>query len=175
MITPEQIAALKYMIFASKDGTDLSKRAMAFLIDQSEGLTKEVCLTLVADREGYTAEEIDALMSGVSTMESSVRTTYLNELLLVTGSGFKFDIHYGDFDPCRSGDPFSCAGQFAGARVGSQVLDPALAREGMPLRYTLWLSKSRYSRQAALVVAGRNELEQINLEKPGLYPSIEPA
>ena len=60
MITPEQIAALKYMIFASKDGTDLSKRAMAFLIDQSEGLTKEVCLTLVADREGYTAEEIDA-------------------------------------------------------------------------------------------------------------------
>ena len=54
MITPKQVAALKYMIFNAKNGTELSKRVLAFLIESSEELTKEVCLSLVADREGYT-------------------------------------------------------------------------------------------------------------------------
>ena len=60
MFTSKQISALRYMIFSAKNGTELSMRVLAFLIESSEEFTKEVCLSLVADREGYTADEISA-------------------------------------------------------------------------------------------------------------------
>ena len=174
MVTSKQIAALKYMIFIAKNGTDLSKRVLAFLIDQSEELTKEVCLTLMADREGYTADEVNAAAHGMHGMESCNGTTHLDQILHAMGSEFSFSVHYGDFDPNRPDDPFNTDGMFAGCDR-SQVTRLGLILEGMPLRYTFWLSKQEYSRQAKLVVAVREELEQINLEKPGLYPTLEPA
>lgn len=173
MFTTKQIAALKYLIFNAKDGTELSKRVLAFLIESSERLTKEVCLSLVANREGYTAEEISAAGLGVGCMNSSQGTTHLNEIFDVMKCKLSFSLHYGDFDPTRENDPFNCDGQFAGLDL-SKVHRPGLAREGMPTRYTFWLSKKLYSRQATLVIATREELEQINLKQPGLYPELEP-
>lgn len=172
MVTLRQIAALKFMIFIAKNGTEVSKRVLAFLIDQSEELTREVCLTLVVNREGYTADEINAAAHGVGGMQSGGGTTHLNELLEAMGCGMIFSIHYGDFDPSRGSDPFNNDGQFAGASI-SQVVEPGVIREGMPLRYTFWLAQQRYSRQATLVVTTREELEQIDLKKSGLYPSLE--
>jgi hypothetical protein len=174
MFTFKQIAALRYMIFNAKNGTELSKRVLAFLIEASEELTKEVCLSLVADREGYTADEILAAGCGVSSMESCNGTTHLDQILHAMGSELRFSVHYGDFDPARTDDSFNSDGQFAGCSR-SQVTRPGLVREGMPLRYTFWLSKTNYSRRATLVVATRELIEQINLKKPGLYPSLEPA
>ena len=174
MVTAKQIAALKYMIFNAKNGTELSKRVLAFLIDQSEELTIEVCLTLVANREGYTADEISAAAHGVRGMKSCNGTTHLDQILRVMGSELSFSYHYGDFDPARSADPFSSDGQFADWS-SAQVSKPELLREGMPLRYTVWLSKQNYSRQANLLVATREEFKQIDLAKPGLYPTLEPA
>ncbi len=171
MFTSKQIAALRYMIFNAKNGTELSKRVLAFLIESSEELTKEVCLSLVADREGYTADEISAAGHGVGGMDSCNGTTHLDQILAAMGSELSFSVHYGDFDPTHTDDPFSQAGQFA----GWPQADLESRREGMPMRYTFWLSKKNYSRQAKLVVATREELDQINLEKPGLYPSLEPA
>ena len=173
MFTTRQIAGLRYMIFNAKAGTDLSKRILAFLIDRSEELTKEVCLTLVENREGYTADEISAAAYGVGAMQSSCRTTHLDELLCVMGSELCFSVHYGDFDPDRAGDLFNSDGQFAGWDR-TQVARDGKIREGMPLRYTFWLAKRLYSRRTALVASTREELEQINLKKPGLYPSLEP-
>lgn len=174
MFTSKQIAALRYMIFNAKNGNELSKRVLAFLIESSEELTKEVCLSLVADREGYTADEISAAGYGVHDMESCNGTTHIDQILDAMGSELSFSVHYGDFDPTRTDDPFSSDGQFAGYSK-FKVTRPGLLREGMPLRYTFWLSKQDYSRQAALVVATREELEQIDLKKPGLYPRLEPA
>ena len=174
MFTPKQIAALRYMIFKAKDGTELSKRVLAFLIESSEGLTKDVCLSLVADREGYTRDEIRDAGQGVGGMASSNGTTHLDQILNVLGSELVFSVHYGDFDPTRLDDPFNSDGQFAGWHF-SQVSDAGLIREGMPLRYTFWLSKESFSLQATLVVTTRAALEQINLERPGLYPTLEPA
>lgn len=174
MFKSKQIVALKYMIFRSKDGNELSKQVLALLVDSSERLTKDVCLSLVADREGYTIDEISTVVSGVGEMQNSYGTTHINEILDVMGSKLKFSYHYGDFDPSRTDDSFNCDGQFAG-HSESKVSRPGLVREGMPLRYTFWLSKDDYSRQATLVVATREDLEQINLKKPGLYPSLEPA
>lgn len=160
------------MIFKAKDGTDLSKKILALLIDRSERLTKEVCLTLVADREGYNAEEIDSAAHGLGAMQSCNCSTHLDQLLHLMGSGLQFECHYGDFDPNRDGDPFSSAGMFAGF-PREMVPDKELIIEGMPVRYTFWLSAQIYSRQATLVVATRENLEQIDLEKPGLYPTFE--
>jgi len=174
MVTSKQIAALKYMIFKANNGTELSKRVLGFLIDQSEELTKEVCLTLTQDREGYAADEISAAAIGIGVMKSSHCTTHLHELLDIMGSDLNFSVHYGDFDPTRNDDPFNSDGQFAGWSE-SHVNRPGLVRKGMPFRYTFWLSTQDYSRQATLVVATREELEQIDLKKPRLYPSLEPA
>jgi len=172
MVTAKQIAALKYLIFNAKTKDKLAKRILAFLIHQSNMFTKEVCLTLWENREGYTADEIDAAAMGVSSMQSSDGTTHLDAVLEAMGVKLKFSFHYGDFDPNRKGDPMSAAGQFAGAPL-SKVSRPELAQKGMPMRYTFWFSKKDYSRKATLVTPTREELEKINLAKPGLYPNSE--
>ncbi len=172
MITQKRIAALRYLIFASTNGNDLSKRILALLIDRSEGLTKEVCLTLTADRDGLSADEIDSATHGIDFMLSSNGKTHLHEILSAMGSELSPSVHYGDFDPTRTGDAFSSAGQFEGY-PSSVVHDPELLRENMPLRYTIWLSKEPYSRQANLVTTTREELELIDLKKSGLYPELE--
>lgn len=172
MTTQNQIAALKYLIFAAKDGTHLSKRILSFLIDESEALTKEVCLSLVANREGYTGEEISAAADGVFRMSNSNCSTHLGEIVCVMGVNLKFSAHYGDFDPSRGDCRLNCDGIAAGRTI-QQVYDPGLTREGMPIRYTFWLSKNHYSEQATLVVATLEKLNQIDLAKPGLYPYLE--
>lgn len=172
MVTKKQIAALKYMIFVSRNDNELSKRILAFLIDKSEKLTKEVCITLVADREGYTASEIENAAHAIGGMNSSSGTTHLHALLCLMGGKFSFSHHYGDVDPTRIGNIFNNDGQFAGFAV-SQVRSPNLAIEGMPTRYTFWFSKKDYSRQALYVVATRDILEKINIKKSGLYTSLD--
>lgn len=167
MITGEQINTLKYLIIIARNGNDLSKRILIFLINQSEALTKEVCLTLVENREGYTADEIREAAVGIDAMKGSSYTTHLNELIRLTGSEFRFDLHYGDFDPNRPGDPFNNDGQFAGCSL-DKVSRPGLASVGMPIRFTFWFAKGFYSRQAALVVATRELLERIGLNTHGL-------
>jgi len=174
MFTKKQIAALKYLIFNARNVVDLSKQVLAFLIEQSENLTKEVCLTLVDGREGFSAAEITAAGRGMSVMQSCNSTTHLHQILHAMGSELRFSFHYGDFDPSRKDDPFNAHGQFAGFKE-EQVAYPGLVRDGMPIRYTFWFSKQDYSRQAKLVVATRNDLEQIDPAKPGLYPELEPA
>ena len=172
MISEIQIAALKYLIFKAHNTPDLSKRIMSFLIDQSEKLTKEVVLTLIENREDFSGEEIREAAYGIDRMLSSNGATHINEVLLATGSDLDFSIHYGDFDPNREPDHFNNAGQLAGMDR-SLVFNPESVREGMPLRYTFWLSIGSYSRTASLVKVDREILEKIDLAKPGLYPVSE--
>lgn len=172
MVTRKQIAALKYMIFASKNGIPLSKQILSLLIDRSQKLTKDVCLSLVEGREGYVADEISAAAHSVGAMRGSNCTTHLGALCHLMGVKFTFSVHYGDFDPTRKGDPFNNSGQFSGLPAKT-VRDPKLARKGMPMRYTFWLAKKAYSRQAELIETNREELEKIDLKKSGLYPGLE--
>lgn len=157
MFTPKQIAALKYLIFNSQDGTKLSKQVLASLIDSSEGLTKDVCLSLVTDREGYNSEEVLEAANGIHDMQSSNGTTHLHGIISAMGSELDFAFYYGDFDSTRTGDPFNNDND-----------------DAQPVRYTFWLSRKDNLRQAELVIVNREKLESINLKKPGLYPSLEP-
>lgn len=169
MFTTRQIAALKYIIFNLNNETELPKRVLAFLIESSDGFTKEVCLSLVDGREGYDAGQITAAAHGVDNINI---TNYLCQILDVMGSEFKFSVHYGDFDPSRVDGPLNTDGMFPGLKK-SQVSRKGLVRKDMPLRYTFWLSLTPYSPQAKLVVATMEKLNQIDLTRPGLYPESE--
>lgn len=161
MPTTKQIAALKYMIFKAKDGNELSKRILAFLLDQSKGLTKEVRLTLVADREGYTGGEIQAAAYGIGVMESCNCTTHVDQLLHVTGSEFLLSFCCGAFD-ANGADELS-------GKTGQCVGFNSPRRESVNLGYTFWLAKELCSQQATLITTTRDELERIDLSRPGLY------
>src|ERR1700730_10830628 len=108
--TPKQIAALKYLIAESKNGTDLTKRILFFLIDASKGMTRNVSVGLSQDREGYTAKEIHEAGHGMSSLESCNCTTHLNELTTLMGCRRGFSMHYGAYD---AEGHFSTYGQFA--------------------------------------------------------------
>lgn len=174
MVTAKQVAALKYLIFKAKDGTETSKRILAFLIEQSDRFTQEVCCTLTEGHEGFSGEEIHEAAIGVGSMQSSNCTTHIDQVLQVMGCRFSFSVHYGDFNPARKGDPFNTDGIFAGLPE-DRVTRPGQVREGLPCRYTFWLSREPYSRKANRVRVKRATLNQIDLLKPGLYPSLEPA
>jgi hypothetical protein len=173
MVTAKQVAALKYLIFKAKNGTQTSKRILAFLIDQSDRFTQEVCCTLTEGLDGYSGEEVHEAALGVGSMQSCVRTTHIDEVLQVLGCEFEFSVHYGDFDPTRKGDPFNADGIFAGLPE-NLVTHPGKVREGLPCRYTFWLSREPYSGNANRIRVQRATLDQINLLKPGLYPTLEP-
>ncbi len=166
--TERQTLALKYLLKKSKDLNELALRIAFLLIDSSQGFSREVCATLVEDLSGFTSEEIGAAASAFKAMSSSNRTTHQGELFKLMGFDFRFDFHYGDYDPNREGDPFSAAGQFAGwdpEKVGS----PELVLEGMPLRYTFWLNGGMYSRKAVLVHVDKQTLLGVDLDSPTLY------
>ena len=175
MLSEQQIAALKFLVFTAKDGTELTKRLVAFLGHKFiYEVGEELCITLVDGREGYSAQEIHAAAVGLHAMNSVNGTTHLGALQALIGSQLRFQYHYGDFDPTRADDPFNSDGQFAGADP-SLVSNPGAIIGGLPVRYTFWLSYKPYSRQAKLVMATREELEAINLQESGLYPSLESA
>lgn len=152
MITAKQIAALKYLIFNSKDGTELTKRIIAHLIDHSSNLTKDVCLTLTCERD-FPREEIVAAYEGFEALPSANRSTHLTEILTAMGCDLRLSYDMGDYNPNREDDPLEC-----------QVHEDSI---------TFWLSKWHYSRQADHVEVTREDLEKIDLKKPGLYPSFE--
>ncbi|MBI5045270.1 MAG: hypothetical protein HZC02_05070 [Candidatus Levybacteria bacterium] len=162
MVTDKQIAALKYLIFHSKQGKPLSKQILAFLLDGSKNLTREVYVTLWPISE-YTPKEVRDSAIGIDAMKSPNGSTHLNEVMDAMGTEFGFDIHYGHF---HEGD-FITAGQFPG--LPSRECHPF----GLPARYTFWCSPHRYSDTAEPLLVTRAELEAIDLKKPGLYPTLE--
>lgn len=96
MITNEQISALRWIIFHSKDGNELTKRIMVFLIDSSERLTKEVYISLAPDREGYNTSEIIIASHNIHNMNSDNCSTHINTILRAMGSEFRFESLNGE-------------------------------------------------------------------------------
>jgi hypothetical protein len=95
MVTPDQIAVLRYMIYKSKDGNNLAKRILIYLLNASEGLTKQVCLCLVEGMTGYTRREIEAAADTMSAMDSGNCTTHLHMLTMLMGTEMHFSCHGG--------------------------------------------------------------------------------
>jgi hypothetical protein len=144
-ITRRQIAAVKYIIFKSKDAGPLAKRVLAFLLDRSDLLKREVYITL-REGKGYEEFEVQEAAVGVHDLISSNGQTFLNQVMDVSGTRFHFSFHVGTFNGGKTG----------------------------PLAYTFWCAKGYYLRGAKLVRVSRVRLDTINLEKSGLFPKLEP-
>lgn len=171
MITSKQVAALRFIIFKSREGTDLTKRILAYLIDQSHGLTKEVCLTLIEGRDGFAYDDIDQAARSLGPMQSLGGALHLPEIMKAMNCGMIFSVHYGDFDPSAD-EVVSTIGMFPTDNL-RLIADPAQGLRNVRLRYTFWLARGCYSETAALVRVHKDELDQIDLTKPGLYPGHE--
>ena len=164
MLTPTQIAAVKYIVARARQDSPYSKRLFWFMLDQSEGLTKGVRVTLEEGAQGFTGDEIRGIAHPFDGMQSCHGGTHLNELLAATGSDFRFLLHYGN---CSAGGKFDTRG--AVPRATGPYGDE-------PLRYTFWLAPAIYSAATEVseqIPCSRDRLDSINLEKPGLYESIE--
>jgi len=86
-VKPEQIQALKYLIFCSKDAGSETKKTLFALIDASEGLTKSVCYT------GYSQD----ISYGIENLLCSHHATHLNTVMTLIGTNFNFSHHDGYF------------------------------------------------------------------------------
>lgn len=158
MVTDKQIAALKYMIFISKDGREMAKKILFCLINKSERLTKDVYFTLTQKEDWLNREEVDRNARSVGAMQSVNCSTHLNEIMEVLGADLRFSVHYGHFSSVGS---FNTEGMFPSAREGD--------RADAPMRYTFWLARKLYSRSATEVAVSRAELDAIDLKEHGLY------
>ncbi len=85
MFTKKQIAAVKYLIFMDKTATNLVKQILAFLLDQSEGLTKEVRFNL-----SPTDWEYAEISSHSHSMHDMQHSAHLHAVMVATGSKLTF-------------------------------------------------------------------------------------
>ncbi len=170
MITARQVAALKYLIAASRHGTDAAKQLIWFLIENSAHLSKEVCVTLTEGKEGYSEDEIRALAMSLNQITRTSGTTHLNEILKVMGVEMSFSLHFGHFGADGEVDS---SGIFPGVPP-EKVSDPKLTNLNMPCRYTFWLAFSHFARSAECVPVTRKQIETFDLSRPGMYPELEP-
>src|SRR3989344_7938377 len=145
MFTDKQIKALKYLMFKSRDGNDLVKRILVFLINSSKELTEQVSVSLMEDREGYSRDEVGEVGHGLHDMISSNGSTHLNELMTAVGTELHFSSHFGHYNERAI---FETAGQFSG---------------GYPMRYTFWLAKRSYGHSGVVtgLTASREILDKI--------------
>lgn len=174
MKSRRQLVALKYLVARSKDGNDIAKRILWALIDGSHGLRESVAISLVADREGFSASEIFEAGMKTSDFLSCNGSTHIDQILAAMGTPFRVSVHYGDFDPTRPGKTLDCDGMFAGlASWEGATFPPGSLKQGMPMRYTFWLARENYDRHAKLLHANRETLLAIDLSRPGLHLETE--
>jgi hypothetical protein len=163
----QRIETLKYLIAKSKDGDEIVKRILFFLIDNSYGLTEEVSMTLTQDQLGYAGQEIDTAARALGKMMSVKNSTHVNEIMSLVGAGLRFSTHYGNYS--EDGE-FDTEGMFPGYRE----LAPGHEndRADMPLRYTFWLAREYYGRGGPgkqLTPPTREVLMAINVAPPKSY------
>lgn len=172
MVSAEQIAKLKYLIARSKDGGLLVKQIMYFLLDKSEQLTKEVCVTLSHDRYGYRGHEIFKSAEDLSNICAGNGTTYFDEILMVTGSGFRFDSECGYFD--HKGEFINGGDHDYLANIQDQ--HPKIFEASYPsicnVRYTFWLSQEPCSRKAQRFNECRAGLQAIDISSASEHNDI---
>lgn len=81
-IDDRQISALKYLIAHSFDASNLVKRICFLMINQSENLTYPVSV--------FTSHRFKEIFRGIHDMISCMGKTFLNEVMIATGSQLFF-------------------------------------------------------------------------------------
>ncbi len=100
-LSDRQIEALKIYIAGSKDASNFGKRLCFWLIDQSNNLTRPVCVSIPKNCPGTPKGQIELceqLLNSIHDMISGGNTTHLNSLLTVASTTFRFSVHGGIYD-----------------------------------------------------------------------------
>ncbi len=130
----EQISALKYLILNSKDADDEDKKICFALIDASQGFTKPVYFT-IKDLP------IDGEIPGIDRMVSSVGSTHLDAIMTALGTKYRFSFHGGYFR--------------------NKIWYSKIRVKGK-WDFTVWLSDTRYDRQATSI--NKNRVSRVELK-----------
>lgn len=162
MVTDEQIAALKRIIFSSS-GDANAMRLAVFLIDQSEQLTKDVCVRLVAPRDGFNECEISTMAHYLHYMAGDYHNKHIHDLLVVAGSNLRFSCQFGDLNVNKT---FIKTGQFM---MGDGIEFLSLPQKKW---YTFFLAQKPYSCAATMVRINHEELNKIQIESPMVRSSL---
>jgi hypothetical protein len=136
----DQSAALKYLLFRSNELSDLFKRVLATLIDQSDGLKRPVQIRLSENVHGYSRAELKELYHNFSIATSSGCNTHLHALLHLAGSTLQFNYSQGNTDcVCgfwsRSGKEPTAVGVHRNILDQIDLSKPGLYDEHMPRRF----------------------------------------
>ena len=155
MTSNRQIDALKVLVSASADLKPMNIRLYHHLIERSKGFTREVAVVLT-EESGFTAKEIRELALNFERGRSRHGSTRIHEVLIAMGIEWKVSTHYGNL---KDGvlDSF---GQFPGIPADRGGHGDCKA----PMRYTFWLAKRHYSKDATVVRCSKEMLEKITLE-----------
>lgn len=140
MINKKQVDALKYLILRSKDASELTKKILFFLLEQSNLLRKAVYTSVVETKDGFSKENAIETYNGVHDMKSSQAFTHLNEIMVAMGSDFLFYVHAG---------AYQADGEF---KEYEKILS-----------YTVWLSDKRYDGTAKRIDIKKDTLDEMVL------------
>lgn len=83
--TKSQLEALKYLISKSRDLSEFARRCCVWMVDQSHGLTRNICVIIPAD---YPIK--GEICDGIHNINSSGNTTHMDELLQAMGTAKVF-------------------------------------------------------------------------------------
>jgi hypothetical protein len=142
MVTPDQLATLRYLIYRSETLDELTKRIVTFLLNGSQGLTRPVCVCLARGASGYSRNEINAAAGSLREANSRKIEIRLNQQLRLMGTEMRLSCQYGNPE-------------------GEKGFD----EQGGPHRYTFFLGKRGYGAcsNGTELKATKKELDQVDI------------
>ena len=90
-ISPNQVAFLEFLIWKSKNASDIAKQYVIWLLRQCLARKENVCISLNAEQQG------ELVGTGVHDMESGNGTTHITELFRLAGLPCVTSFHSGHF------------------------------------------------------------------------------
>ncbi len=144
MATKEQLIALKFLIFKSKDANEFAKKICFCLINQTNFLKRPVRISFRESEEFPADFMMKEVISSTDFLYSSNGQTHINTVLHAMGSNFCFTHKNGYYDD---------SGNWHG---GGKT-------------WTVYLSHKYYEDKAFQVKATKKEIEGIDLIKEGQH------
>jgi len=90
-LTSDQVDKLERFISCSPDATEFAKKALIWMLRQSQGMTKTVCLTFTPDKSSLGRQ----VAHGVHDMRSANGSTFINRFLDELGAPMSFSSRSG--------------------------------------------------------------------------------
>ena len=92
-VTSSQMDALERFIAASRDASEFAKKAVIWMLRQTAGLTRPVCLSFPPERAKFGKQAA----YGVHDMCSKLGSTHIDDFMRKMGTPMKLSAHGGSY------------------------------------------------------------------------------